>query len=385
MHQVCYSVGLDIDKASFKACIKAKEADNKSIVKATKTFNNNLQGFRELDHWIKKHNKLPDSHLKIIMEATGVYHEYLAWHLYEQDCLIHIILPLRAKRYMQSLGIKSKNDKIDAQGLADMGIQQELSPWKPSSKNILLLRSLTRQLEMLQESKTVFHNQLESSTYLAICDKMVIKNLKSLIKKIEKDIDKLKRRISEFVNQDPVLCNKYKLVEPIKGVGVTTFATVVAETGGFELFENQKQLVSYTGYDVVENQSGNRVGKTRISKKGNTHIRRIMFMAAFNMVTYKVNPFHQLYDRVYNKTKIKMKAYVAIQRKLLCLIYTLWKNDSPYDPSHEAKKTSGIHEPKTFFSVGPQGPETKVATDNAMATLDKLPCIQSPEAFFSVV
>jgi transposase len=52
--------------------------------------------------------------------------------------------------------------------------------------------------------------------------------------------------------------------------------TVIAETNGFTLFENSKQLVSYAGYDVVENQSGKRVGKTSISKKGNYRIRRII-------------------------------------------------------------------------------------------------------------
>jgi transposase len=385
MCQVHYTLGLDLDKASLKACLKVKEASSKSLVKATKTFSNTFQGFKELDQWIKKHKKFVDSPLKIIMEATGVYHEHLAWHLYQLNYQVHIILPLRAKRYMQSLGIKSKNDKIDAQGLADMCLQQELKPWKPCSKNLLLLRSLTRQLEMLQESRTIFRNQMESATHLAVCDKMVTTNLKSLIRKIEKDIDKLKERIVQFVKEDPALYNKYKLVEPIKGLGILTFATVAAETGGFELFENQKQLVSYAGYDVVENQSGKHVGKTRISKKGNTHIRRIMFMAAFNMVTYKVDPFHQLYDRVYDRTKIKMKAYVAIQRKLLCLIYALWKNDSSYDQNYLTQKPSGNHDPKSLFSVGPTGPETKVAIDDAMATLDGLPCNQSPEALFSVV
>jgi transposase len=285
---------------------------------------------------------------------------------------------------MQSLGLKSKTDKIDAHGLADMAMQQELEQWKPCSKNILLLRSLTRQLEMLQETRTAFKNQLESVTHLAICDKTVIKNLKSLIKKVEKEISKLKDQIEKFVKKDSVLVSKFKLVENIKGLGVLTFATLVAETGGFELFKNQKQLVSYAGYDVIENQSGKHTGKTRISKKGNTHIRRIMFMAAFNMVTYKVNPFLQLYNRVYDRTKIKMKAYVTIQRKLLCLIFALWKNDSQYDPTHETKNPSGNHDPKPLFSVGPIGPETKVATDNAMATLDGLPCNQSPEALFSV-
>jgi len=265
-----------------------------------------------------------------------------------------------------------------------MGLQQELEPWKPCSKDLLLLRSLTRQLEMLQESRTLFRNQLEAFSHSAVCDKMVIKNFESLIKKIEKDIDKLKDRIEAFIKEDPIFNAKYKLVEPIKGLGILTFATIVAETGGFGLFENQKQLVSYAGYDVVENESGTHKGKTRISKKGNTHIRRIMFMAAFNMVRYKVNPFYQLYDRVYDRTKIKMKGYVAIQRKLLCLIYALWKNNSPYDPTYSLKKTSGFHEPKPLFSVGPQGPETKVATGKPVATLDELPCFQSPEALFSV-
>jgi len=379
-----YSLGLDVDKASFKACLKVKEDSNKSLVKATKTFSNTIQGFKELDQWIKKHKKLQDDQLKIIMEATGVYHEHLAWYFHQLNYLVHIILPLRAKRYMQSLGLKSKTDKIDAQGLADMGMQQELEQWKPCSKNLLLLRSLTRQVEMLQESRTAFRNQLESATHLANCDKMVIQNLKSLITKIEKDIKKLKARIEQFIKEDPALQSKYKLVEPIKGLGILTFTTIAAETGGFELFENQKQLVSYAGYDVVENQSGKRVGKTRISKKGNTHIRRIMHMASFNMVTYKVNPFHQLYDRVYDRTKIKMKGYVAIQRKLLCMIYALWKSDTVFDPGYVTKTTSGNHDPKTLFSVGPSGPEIKVATDIAMATLDELPCNQSPEALFSV-
>ena len=80
-----------------------------------------------------------------------------------------------------------------------------------------------------------------------------------------------------------------------------------------------------------------------------------------------------------------MKGYVAIQRKLLCLIYALWKNDSSYDPAYQTKSPSGNYDPKPLFSVGPSGPETKVATVNAMATLDGLPCNQSPEALFSVV
>ena len=378
-----YSLGLDIDKKEFKACLKSKAVNSQSIVKATKTFNNGPAGFKELHLWITKHvDHL--NHLRIIMEATGVYHEHLAWYLFELGYLLHIILPFRAHHYMQSLGIKSKNDKIDAQGLADMAIQQELEPWQPCSKELLKLRSLTRQYEMFQETKTSLSNQLEAALHLANCDTMVIRNLKSLIKKISDDINKLKSKIENIVLKDPVLSRKYSLIQSIKGFGIISFAVLVAETGGFELFENQKQLVSYAGYDIVENQSGKRVGKTKISKRGNTHMRRVLFMPAFNVVRYEVSTFYQLYSRVYERGKVKMKAYVAVQRKLLCTIYAIWKNDNPFNPDFQSKNNSGIHEPKPLFSADTQGPKKIVATDNAAATLDELPCNHSPEALFSV-
>ena len=109
-----------------------------------------------------------------------------------------------------------------------------------------------------------------------------------------------------------------------------------APRGGFA---NQRQLVSYAGYDVIENQSGNRSGKTRISKKGNTgppggRIRRILHLPAFNAVRFGEPSCQALYERVYQKTNTKMKAYVAVQKKLLLLAYGLWRHQTTYNPMH---------------------------------------------------
>lgn len=233
-----------------------------------------------------------------------------------------------------------------------MGLQQPLEEWKPCSKSIYQLRSLTRQLEVLQKARTSFLNQLEAATHSAHTSKTVIQSTQSIIKNFDKQISKCKKGIEELIIKDPIFSAKYKLVEPIKGMGLITFATIIAETGGFDMFKGQSQLVSYAGYDIVENQSGNRIGKTRISKKGNSHIRRIMHMASLNMVRYKVPVFKNLYERVYERTKIKMKGYVAIQRKLLCLIYTLWKRNEVFNPNMALVNTSGEHEPKLPLSVG---------------------------------
>jgi hypothetical protein len=87
----------------------------------------------------------------------------------------------------------------------------------------------------------------------------------------------------------------------------------------------------------VENQSGKHVGKTKISKKGNSRIRRILYMPALSAVRWKVKVFADLYERVYQRTGIKMKGYVAVQKKLLTTIYALWKNDSAFDPNYQQR------------------------------------------------
>jgi acyl-coenzyme A synthetase/AMP-(fatty) acid ligase len=53
--------------------------------------------------------------------------------------------------------------------------------------------------------------------------------------------------------------------------------------------------------------------------------------------------FKNLYERVFNNTKQKMKGYVAVQRKLLIMIYTLWKKNEKYDPKYHLKEKQNKH------------------------------------------
>jgi len=104
-------------------------------------------------------------------------------------------------------------------------------------------------------------------------------------------------------------------------------------------------------------------------------------MPSFTVTKYEPH-FKLLYERIYKRTKIKMKGYVAVQKKVLILIYTLWKNDLEYDPNYN--KISGNDEPKLLFSLGFEKSEKKVALKKSKATLDKLPCKESPEVLFSL-
>jgi len=231
----------------------------------------------------------------------------------------------------------------------------------------------------------VFLNQLHALGHSAYGVKEVEKNLKKMVKELEKGISQLEKAIEQLIEEDESLYPKVQKLLSIKGVGIKTIAVLLAETNGFASFENQGQLVSYSGYDIVKNQSGQRLGKTRMSKKGNAHIRRAMHMPAFGVVRNQVTPFVSLYERLIGKGKKKMQAYVAVQRKLLILIWTLWRKNEYYDPRFEQNEnnTSGNDEPKHLFSLNPVGDIKDIAPAKAKAIQDELPCKESPETLFS--
>lgn len=333
-----YCVGVDVSKSELIVCFRSIDIEQHCIVKSTRSFQNNKKGFIALDSWIGKFRKDSEVPLVVVMEATGVYHEALAYFLADKGYPLSIVLPNKAKKYMQSLGLKSKNDRIDASGLAQMGCEQKLSLWQKPNEETMQLRDLTRYLEFLNGQMTDCRNRLESYEHRGIPTNLVTKQLKNLMKALEKQIKEAQSQIGQHIKNHKELAEKVAHITAIDGVGELTAAVIISEMNDFQLIENQRQLVSYCGYDPIENQSGKREGKCRISKKGNAHVRRILYMPAFNVVRYAVKPFKDLFDRVYRETGIKMKGYVAVQKKILTIIYTLYKKNEAFDPQYNNKK-----------------------------------------------
>jgi transposase len=369
-----YGIGIDVSMKKFNVCLSVIDQVQKVTVKASSSFTNNLKGFTAFSDWINKHDKLKLPKV-FLAEATGIYHENLAWFLYSRQLPISIILPNKAKKYMQSLGLKSKNDKIDAQGLSRMACEQSLAEWNPLSENIYMLRLITRQIESISEQSTAVNNQLHALEHGMYRNRELEKMLKKHVASLESDKQKLQKRVESIIDGDQLLKERIGKITTIKGIGIQSAAVIVSELNGFALIQNQAQLVSYCGYDVVENQSGKHSGKTKISKQGNSHVRRALYFPALNVVTHKVKPFLNLHTRILERSDIKMKAYTAVQKKLLITIYALWKNNEEFDENRTEKKNTsfGDGEPKpSFSSTSQKSPLSikKLAPDNSEAKQD---------------
>jgi transposase len=273
------------------------------------------------------------------MEATGIYHEECAYYLYDKKYSVCVVLPNHAKKFLQASGLKSKNDKIDAKGLAQMFAERAFALWVPMDKFYYHLRALTRQQESLQEIKTGVANQRSAAKRSAFVNKEVIKQLNETIKFLEKKIAEIEKKIIAHLKSNKEIEDQVQNVLTVTGIGMVTLAILLAETNGFLLFKNSRQLVSFSGYDVAENQSGRHWGKTKISKKGNSHIRRSLFFPAFTAVSHECKPFLDLYNRTFEKHKIKMKSYVAVQKKLLVIVYTIWKKNVRFTEEYITSNT----------------------------------------------
>lgn len=340
------NVGADLSKDDFKVAFYQQFIDEKSNldrrIKSTKTFKNTLAGFKKFILWIEKHRD-SNVEVRITMEATGVYYEQLVHYLNDhQNYHLSVVLPNKTKSYFKSLNLKSKTDEIDAKALGQMGLERDLGQWSPLASNLLLLKQLTRSRSSLMDQKTAASNRLHALKHSYQPHKDVVKRINKLLKFLSKQIKEVEQQIKEQIESDPSLRERVENVCTVSGLGITTVAIIVAETGGFELFTSRGQLISFAGYDVVENESGTSIkGKTRISKKGNKYIRKAMHYPALTAVRHETN-FKNIYDRIFDKTKIKMKGYVAVQRKLLILIYTLFKKNEPYNPNY--LQESNTHE-----------------------------------------
>lgn len=328
-------VGVDMASKKFDTCFKELSAHGRISIKGTKSFENGPDGFARYLQWCHKRKK--DCPLIHIMEATGVYHENLCYFLYSHTEQVSVQLAQKAKHFIKSLNIKTKTDKADAAALADMGFSRKLDLWQPISKDFKDIRDLSRTLFRLKNARTVAKSQLHAMEYAHGTLARARAIMERLVDKQDELIAECQKEILELVRKDGQLGDRIDRITQIKGIGTLTVVKLLAETDGFRNTKSIRSLVSYAGLDVVHNQSGAKTGRTRISKKGNPYIRAALYMPALSACRYDPRS-KKTYQRLVERLPKKKQAVVAVMRKLLIIVYTMWKNGEDYEQDHQWEK-----------------------------------------------
>ncbi len=329
------SIGIDVSKEEFHArmCMFQIGLDYGDFSE-DKVFSNTKTGFNQLVRWARK-EFVKGQEYRFIMEATGSYHELLACHLHACGFTVLIIPPLKAHHFAQYYGFSVKTDRVDAYVLSILGcVERRIKPWQPADPLFARLRSLTRTRHELGVERVSLSNRIEAVRHMNNPAREAVKALEQSRDYIGRRIKLLERMIEETIKSDAALWKKCQHMMSIPGVGLISCATVMAETNGFEFVVSAKQLVRFAGLDVKIHDSGKTKGQSRISKKGNKYIRCALYMPA--LCASRCNPQqNQMYERLINKRKnaigVKVYALTAVMRKLLTVMFSLWKNDMDYD------------------------------------------------------
>jgi len=334
-------VGIDVAQKELVVCLGRMHDDLKPEFYAFKSFANTVKGIKTFVEWV---TKLTDVVLPVryVMEATGAYHETLAYFLDEHNFELTVVLPNKISNYVRTLEIKTVTDKTASEAITRFGLERPLDQWHRPPKLLKTLRQLTRERDQVVHIRTMIKNQLHAELAGAEPNKGSTDRLTKQILFFDKQEKEIKKELNEVAKQNEKLKASVALLCSIPGIGILTAITVLAETNNFELIRNKRQLTSYAGLDVKEKQSGTSVkSKPKISKKGNRYLRKAMHLPALSAIKHDAR-FKAVFARLVSKHGIKMKAVVAVQRKLLEMTYIIYKTQKPYDKSYLQKNEADI-------------------------------------------
>ena len=338
-------VGIDVAQKELVVCLGKIYDDLKPELYASKSFANTAKGIKVFVEWVKKFTDatLP---VRFVMEATGVYHEALAYFLDDQQLEVTVVLPNKISNYARTLDIKTVTDKTASEAIARFGLERNLEQWHRPKKAFKTLRQLTRERDQVVQLRSIVKNQIHAERSEAEPNEGSIDRMKKQILFFDKQEKEIIKALFDLVKTEANIKASVELISSIPGIGMLTAATIIGETNGFELIRNKAQITSYAGLDVKEKQSGTSVkGKPRISKRGNKHLRKAMHLPALAAIRHDER-FKAVFARLVSKHGIKMKAAVAVQRKLLEMVYTIFKTQKPYDKNYlqrnEAEITNGL-------------------------------------------
>jgi len=160
-----------------------------------------------------------------------------------------------------------------------------------------------------------------------------IKEILSIIETTEYFVTGIEKEMSHHLKDIPYS----RFILSIKGIGEVTVAGLIGEVGDFREYKTISEILKFSGLDLFEISSGRHNGQRRISKRGRSLMRKLLFFAAINVV-HKGGIMHEYYQGCLARGMLKMKALIAVSRKLLGLILALVRNHCEYIEDYAVKQ-----------------------------------------------
>lgn len=340
-------IGIDVDKKSYSFTVKNHDnmITSKRIPANPEYFVNYVR------------NNYPDKRVICSYEAGpagfGLY-DYLK----EQNIRCLVTSPLSIKKAMNE---RVKNNRIDSENIARQLATGELSEIRVPKGAYRELRHLERTREIYVNNRKITKQRIKSlllqeSLYKEIqepditwseryiillkeikCSPAVRNRLNMLLSDLSynyRQILNISRMLKSFVKENAEINKHIGYLCSIPGIGMLTAAALPANIGDPANLRNLNELGGFTGLVPTEHSTGDNVNHGRITRLGNSILRRLLLESAWVAIKYDTH-LAQFYNRIKTKNSARhgaRKAITAVARKLTHIIYKVLKEQRNYIP-----------------------------------------------------
>ncbi|MEM4990299.1 IS110 family transposase [Collimonas sp. H4R21] len=268
-------------------------------------------------------NTLPPS-THIAMEATSLYHQDLADLAVKMGFSVFVLNPKDTWHYAKGIGMRAKTDRVDAQMIARYVAHEvaHLRAYEPATPEQRAMDQLLKRWAKIVSLKTALRLSCDGVPSLNAKATKLIAGFTELLKHIDCEIAALNNAIPQRAEQ-------IERLKSIAGVGPLTSAWLANLLDRVK-FKNSDAAVAFVGMDPRPCDSGQKRGRRRLSKRGPSEGRRLLFNAA--MAAAKSPIWAPTYAHYRQLGWASTAAIMIIARKILRIAYILTKNGSSFDP-----------------------------------------------------
>lgn len=300
-----------------------------------RSFPHTNAGLRSLHRWAQK--KAAGQRLHLCLESTGVYGVSAAGHwALEENTEVSIVNPAQVAAFARAQLRRCKSDPVDTRTIRAFAVSQRPPVWEAPPRVLRQLYELVHLADRMEAQIRQWQNRQHARAFVADVPPLVAQVQTSMIRSLQKQLDKVQRKTEALCSSEPELACQVKLLCTIKGVGRKSAIQLLAYGQNGYTTRTAKALVAHSGLAPHPKQSGSSLHSPgRIDKRGNARLRRALYMPT--LVAVHHNPmFVAFYQRLCKeKGKKRMVALIAAMRKMLLLVRAILRTHRPFNPQLE--------------------------------------------------
>lgn len=262
----------------------------------------------------------------VVMESTGRLEQVAASVIEAAGLPVAVVNPGRVREFARATGRLAKTDAVDAEVLAHYAEAINPEPTSQPGPQERALRELVDRRRELVGMVTSEQNRLCRTT-----GRSVRRRIQAHLCWLEGELKRTDGEIKASTDANQEWSLKERLLTSVPGVGAVTARTVIAELPELGRLD-RKQIASLTGVAPFNRDSGLMRGRRTIFG-GRSAVRSTLYMAA--MAARRFNPtLKAFYERLVEAGKPPKVALVAVMRKLIILMNTIARRQTPWTSQH---------------------------------------------------